>query len=99
MRKAPLSRGSDRSAQGGLASHPQEHRDDGWERMPRGETVVFSRTMASVDWPGARIHADDLVGEVRRLKDSADANPLRTVGGLSIARQLTLQVSSTSSGS
>ncbi len=72
-----------------LAALPQEHRDDAWERMTRRDTVVFSRTLTAVDWPGARIHADDLVGEVRRLKDSADANPLRTVGSLSVARQLT----------
>jgi dihydrofolate reductase len=70
-----------------LASLPQEHRDDAWEKMARRDTVVFSRTLNAVEWPGARLHAD-LVGEVRRLKKSADAKPLRTVGSLSVARQL-----------
>src|SRR4051794_14639347 len=59
-----------------LASLPQEHRDDAWEKMARRETVVFSRTLNTVDWPGARICADDLVSEVRRLKESAEAAPL-----------------------
>jgi dihydrofolate reductase len=69
-----------------LASLPEEHRDEAWETMSRRETVVFSSTLDRVDWPGARIHRGDLVGEVRRLK--ADDTPLRTVGSLSIARQL-----------
>jgi dihydrofolate reductase len=72
-----------------LASLPQEHRDDAWEQMARRDTVVFSRTLNTVEWPGARIYADDMVGEVRRLKESADAKPLRTIGSLSVARQLT----------
>src|SRR4051794_37327157 len=72
-----------------LASLPEEHRDDGWEAMARRDTVVFSRTLDTVEWPGARIHAKDMIGEVRRLKESADAKPLRTVGSLSVARQLT----------
>src|SRR4051794_39155477 len=71
-----------------LASLPEEHRDDAWEAMARRDTVVFSRTLDMVAWPGARIHAEDMIGEVRRLKESADATPLRTVGSLSVARQL-----------
>lgn len=72
-----------------LASLPHEHRDDAWEEMARRDTVVFSRTLSTLDWPGARLCADDLVEEVRRLKQVPDARPLRIVGSLSVARQLT----------
>ncbi len=71
-----------------LASLPAEHRDDSWEAMTNVPTVVFSRTLHEVDWPGARLHAQDAVAEVRRLKASDDVAPLRTTGSLSIARQL-----------
>jgi len=72
-----------------LASLPQEHRDDAWGAMARRDTVVFSRTLSAVEWPGARLAAEDMVGEVRRMKAADDAKPLRTVGSLSITRQLT----------
>jgi dihydrofolate reductase len=71
-----------------LASLPAEHRDDSWEAMTSLPTVVFSRTLHQVDWPGARLHGQDAVAEVRRLKGSGDVAPLRTTGSLSIARQL-----------
>src|SRR4051795_4610291 len=71
-----------------LASLPEEHRDDGWEAMARRDTVVFSRTLSAVEWPGARLAAEDMVGEVRRMKAADDAKPLRTVGSLSITRPL-----------
>ena len=71
-----------------LASLPAEHRDESWEAMTRLPTVVFSRTLHDVDWPGARLHGQDAVEEVRRLKASHDSTPLRTTGSLSIARQL-----------
>jgi dihydrofolate reductase len=72
-----------------LSALPQEHRDEGWEKMSQRDTVVFSRTLSTVEWPGAHIHSDDAIAEVQRLKDPSDAKPLRTVGSLSLARQLT----------
>ena len=71
-----------------LASLPEEHRDESWEAMSRLPTVVFSRTLTGVDWPGARLCKDDAVDEVVRLKASEDVLPLRTTGSLSLARQL-----------
>jgi len=70
-----------------LASLPEEHRDEGWQEMARLETVVFSHTLDRVEWPNARICRDDLGGEVERLKASSEV-PLRTVGSLSVARQV-----------
>ncbi len=70
-----------------LASLPEEHRDEGWEAMARQDTVVFSRTLDEVEWPGARVHAGDPVEEVRRLLAVGD-KPLRTVGSLSVVRLL-----------
>jgi dihydrofolate reductase len=71
-----------------LASLPAEHRDGSWEAMSKLPTVVFSRTLGAVDWPGARLHRQDAVDEVRRLKTLSDVAPLRTTGSLSLARQL-----------
>lgn len=70
-----------------LASLPEDHRDEGWDQMAQLETVVFSHTLERADWPNARVCRDDLAAEVRRLKAAADL-PLRTVGSLSVARQL-----------
>lgn len=70
-----------------LAGLPEEARDDGWERMARLEKVVFSRTLTHAAWPNTRICSGDLVGEVQAMKAAGDA-PLRTVGSLSLARQL-----------
>lgn len=70
-----------------LASLPEEHRDEGWEQMARLETVVFSHTLERVEWPNARICREDLGKEVERLKATSGV-PLRTVGSLSVARQL-----------
>jgi len=71
-----------------LASLPEEHRDESWKAMSRLPTVVFSRTLTRVDWPGARLSKDDAVDEVASLKSSDDVPPLRTTGSLSVARQL-----------
>ncbi len=70
-----------------LASLPEEHRDESWENMSRLETVVFSTTLDKADWPRARIASGDLVEEVRRMRAEGET-PLRTVGSLSVARQL-----------
>ena len=49
---------------------PNEARDDGWERMVNAPTTVFSRTLDTVEWPGATLCADDAIDEVRRLRDA-----------------------------
>jgi dihydrofolate reductase len=71
-----------------LASLPEEHRDESWQAMTRLPTVVFSRTLKTVDWPGARLHGGDAAEEVVRLKASDEVPPLRTMGSASVARQL-----------
>lgn len=65
---------------------PEEVRDAGWHRMVTTTTIVFSRTLTSVDWPGATLCANDAIDEVRDLKQ-AGGEDLRTVGSLSLARQ------------
>lgn len=71
-----------------LAGLPEEARDPSWHRMTELEKVVFSRTLRDAAWPNTRICDRDLVGEVQRLKAESDL-PLRTMGSLSLARQLT----------
>jgi len=70
-----------------LSGLPEEARDEGHRQMTERDTVVFSRTLSSVEWPNARVCSDDAVEETRRLKDESDV-PLRTMGSLSICRQL-----------
>jgi dihydrofolate reductase len=70
-----------------LAELPEEFRDEGWHRLTRLPKVVFSRTLTSVSWPNTRICAGDLAHEVQAMKDASDV-PLRTMGSLSLARQL-----------
>jgi dihydrofolate reductase len=48
--------------------------------------VVFSTTLDTVTWPNTRI-CRDLIADVSRLKRESDV-PLRTMGSLSVARQL-----------
>jgi dihydrofolate reductase len=69
-----------------LAGLPQEYRDEGWERMARKPTTVFSRTLTRAGWPGVTVCAEDAVEQVRRLKRDGDAD-LRTVGSLSLVQQ------------
>jgi dihydrofolate reductase len=70
-----------------LNAVPEEARDEGWRRMVTAPTIVFSRTLASVEWPGATLCANDATDEVRTLK-RAGGQDLRTIGSLSLARQL-----------
>jgi dihydrofolate reductase len=70
-----------------LAGLPEEFRDEGWERLSRLDKVVFSRTLTSAAWANTRICSGDLVDEVTALK-ADDAAALRTMGSLSLARQL-----------
>lgn len=70
-----------------LASLPREAQDAFWEQITTKKKVVFSRTLDQVDWPNTRICSDELVDEVRALNAASEV-PLRTVGSLSVARQL-----------
>jgi dihydrofolate reductase len=70
-----------------LATLPVEARDEGWERLSRLDKVVFSRTLTSTRWPNTRICSEGLMEEVTALKASSPT-PLRTMGSLSLARQL-----------
>lgn len=70
-----------------LAGLPEEVRDEGWHRLTRLPKVVFSKTLTSVSWPNTRICKGDLVDEVQAMKNASDV-PLRTMGSLSLARQL-----------
>ncbi|MBN8999020.1 MAG: dihydrofolate reductase [Rhizobiales bacterium] len=55
-------------------------------RMNAMPKVVFSRTLARADWNGTRLVADDLVGEVRRLKAGPD--DIAVLGSGSLVVQL-----------
>jgi dihydrofolate reductase len=70
-----------------LAGLPDEARDGSWHRMTQLDKVVFSTTLEQAAWPNTRICGRDLVNEVQRMKAESDV-PLRTVGSLSVARQL-----------
>ncbi|WP_327682124.1 dihydrofolate reductase family protein [Streptomyces sp. NBC_00467] len=70
-----------------LAGLPREARDASWERMAGLDKVVFSATLESASWPNTRVCHEDLVTEVGRLKRESGV-PLRTIGSLSVARQL-----------
>lgn len=48
---------------------------------------LFSRTLETADWPNLKIVRDDLEGFVRELKRT-DGPEVRTVGSLSLVRQL-----------
>jgi dihydrofolate reductase len=70
-----------------LAALPEEAHGEWWHRLAQWEKVVFSRTLQQAVWPNTRI-ARDLVGEIQRMKADSDI-PLRTMGSLSLARNLT----------
>jgi dihydrofolate reductase len=70
-----------------LAALPPEAHGESWPRMAELEKVVFSRTLREAAWPNTRICAVDLVEEIARMKAGGDV-PLRTMGSMSVARQL-----------
>ena len=70
-----------------LSALPAEVRDDGWKRTTTTTGWLFSHTLERTDWPGLKIVSDDLVGFVRDLK-RGDGSELRTLGSLSLVRQL-----------
>lgn len=70
-----------------MAALPPAAHGTSWDRMSAIDKIVFSRTLTEATWPNTRICGHDLVGEIRRMKADGDA-PLRTMGSLSLARQL-----------
>jgi dihydrofolate reductase len=70
-----------------LAGPPDHARDEPSNPMAELDTVVFSQTLQRVTWPNTRICSGDLIEEIRTMKADSDA-PLRTMGSLSLARQL-----------
>jgi len=68
-----------------LDALPHEARDEAFERMTQARTIVFSRTLEKVDWPGATLVRDDAREALPKLKTDVD---LRTFGSMSLVRQL-----------
>jgi dihydrofolate reductase len=71
-----------------LAALPAEAHGKSWPRMAELDKVVFSRTLQQVAWPNTRICREELADEIRQMKTGGDV-PLRTMGSVSLARQLT----------
>jgi dihydrofolate reductase len=55
--------------------------------MNKAEKIVFSRTLDKVDWNNTRLVKDDMLGEVRRLKQQSGKD-LTVLGSGSIVSQL-----------
>jgi dihydrofolate reductase len=70
-----------------LNALPDEAKDEGWKTMTTMPGWLFSGTLQKSDWSGLKVVHDDLVGFVRELKQH-DGPELRTLGSLSLARQL-----------
>lgn len=70
-----------------LAGLPEQHHDEGYQRLATLTTTVFSRTLRDAAWPGATITDRDVAEHVRELRATTDV-PLRTMGSLSVVRQL-----------
>ena len=68
-----------------LDTLPHEARDEGFVRMTKARTIVFSRTLDAVSWPGASLVREDAREAIPELKADGD---LRTIGSMSLVRQL-----------
>lgn len=55
--------------------------------MNRSEKIVFSRTLDRADWNNTRLVKDDMIGEIRRLKQGAGKD-MTVLGSGSIVSQL-----------
>jgi dihydrofolate reductase len=66
---------------------PAEVRDEGWTRTTTTPGWLFSRTIKATNWPGLKVIHEDVVGFVHELKGT-DSPELRTLGSLSLVRQL-----------
>lgn len=71
-----------------LSGIPTEGSDEPTDRMAQLDKVVFSRTLQQTVWPNTRICGADAVDEIRRMKAEGNV-PLRTMGSVSLAQQLT----------
>jgi dihydrofolate reductase len=58
--------------------------------MNKSEKIVFSRTLGKVDWNNTRLVKDDMVAEVRKLKQQSGKG-LTVLGSGSIVSQLAQQ--------
>jgi dihydrofolate reductase len=56
--------------------------------MNKSEKIVFSSTLQKADWNNTRLVKDDMIGEVRRLKEQSGKD-LTILGSGSIVSQLT----------
>jgi dihydrofolate reductase len=70
-----------------LAGLADQAHDESSDRMSQLDKVVFSATLRHTTWPNTRLCATDVVEEIARMKTGSDV-PLRTMGSLSLARQL-----------
>ncbi|MET7662919.1 dihydrofolate reductase family protein [Streptomyces sp. NPDC055059] len=70
-----------------LAGLSGETRAAGTDPVSGVDKVVFSSTLKTVSWQDTRLCHDDLIAEVTRLKSEGHV-PLRTMGSLSVVRQL-----------
>jgi dihydrofolate reductase len=70
-----------------LAGPPDQASEKSANPLAQLDTVVFSRSLQQVAWPNATVCSGDVVAEIRRMKADGDV-PLRTMGSLSLARQL-----------
>ncbi len=70
-----------------LNAVPADVRDEGWKRTTTTPGWLFSHTLTTADWPGLHVVRDDPASFVRELK-RADGPELRTLGSLSLVRQL-----------
>jgi dihydrofolate reductase len=70
-----------------LAGLPAEGRDEGWTRMTSQPGWLFSRTLQAAEWPGLEVVHEDLAEFVRAAK-RRDGPELRTLGSISLVRQL-----------
>ncbi|MFG1942644.1 dihydrofolate reductase family protein [Nonomuraea sp. NPDC048826] len=66
---------------------PEAAKDESWHQLTQLDKVVFSTTLTRTAWPNTRILSGDLTQEIQRLK-AESTTPLRTMGSLSLARQL-----------
>ena len=68
-----------------LSGMPVSAHDGTW--VTELDKIVFSRTLDSVAWPKTELCKEDVVSTVRRRKAEGGL-PMRTMGSLSLARQL-----------
>jgi dihydrofolate reductase len=68
---------------------PEGVRDDPLvaQGMNSSEKIVFSRTLKSADWNNTRLVKDDMLGEIRRLKEGSGKG-LTILGSGSLVSQL-----------